>query len=49
MLVGAAGEQLWAADPRLAAAVLYRRERKRLLATGAALLRAYQRGAAPLG
>ncbi|GLC38819.1 hypothetical protein PLESTB_000712700 [Pleodorina starrii] len=46
MLAGSAGEALWAADPRLAAAVSYRVERKRLLAKGEALLKAYLRGSA---
>ncbi|GIM10040.1 hypothetical protein Vretimale_13795, partial [Volvox reticuliferus] len=44
MLAGPAGEQLLFEDPRLAAAVAYRIERKRLLGTAAALLRAYARG-----
>ncbi|GLI68384.1 hypothetical protein VaNZ11_012712, partial [Volvox africanus] len=44
MLAGSAGEQLFSENPRLAAAVIYRIERKRLLATTATLLRAYARG-----
>ncbi|GIL54003.1 hypothetical protein Vafri_9560 [Volvox africanus] len=41
MLAGSAGEQLFVENPRLAAAVAYRIERKRLLTTTATLLRAY--------
>ncbi len=45
LLHGQAGVGLLAADPRQHAAVVYRVERKRLLAKTAALLRAYARGA----